>query len=76
MRRLLDLSDVTFIDESGEKLLAELRRGGAEFVAAGIATRHLVENLGAPGLLSVTVYRSACRRRSRKRHTLPGTGDV
>jgi anti-anti-sigma regulatory factor len=49
VRHLLDLSDVTFIDESGEKLLAELRSSGAELVAAGVATRHVLENLGAPG---------------------------
>jgi hypothetical protein len=47
VRRLLDLSDVTFIDESGEELLSEMRSGGAEFVAAGVATKHLVESLGA-----------------------------
>jgi anti-anti-sigma regulatory factor len=42
---LVDLSDVTFIDESGEKLLSEMRSAGAEFVAAGVATKHLVEHL-------------------------------
>jgi len=66
-RRVLDLSDVTFIDESGEKLLAEMRRSGAELVAAGVATRHLLENLcAAEPASSVTVYRSAGQRHSRK----------
>jgi hypothetical protein len=54
VRRVLDLSDVTLIDESGERLLAEMRRGGTEFVAAGVATKHLVDSLGATGSSSVT----------------------
>jgi len=45
VRRVLDLSDATLIDASGEKLLAEMRSSGAEFVAAGVATRHLLESL-------------------------------
>lgn len=48
-RQVLDLSDVTFIDESGEKLLAAMRDRGVEFVAAGVDTKHLLENLAAKG---------------------------
>jgi hypothetical protein len=59
VRRLLDLRDVTFIDESGEELLWEMRSGGVEFVAAGVATKHLVESLGA---LPKTRHRSRNRR--------------
>jgi anti-anti-sigma regulatory factor len=44
-RYVIDLSDVTVIDKSGEELLAELRDEGAEFVARGLYTRHLLENL-------------------------------
>jgi anti-anti-sigma regulatory factor len=44
-RYVIDLSDVTFIDESGEGLLGELRDEGAEFVARGVFTKHLLENL-------------------------------
>ena len=36
---VVDLSDVTFIDESGERLLAEMRCAGVEFVAAGVETK-------------------------------------
>ncbi|MGA2113815.1 MAG: hypothetical protein ABSH56_03580 [Bryobacteraceae bacterium] len=43
--RLLDLSDVTFIDEAGARLLREMRSEGVRFVAKGVETRHLVENL-------------------------------
>jgi hypothetical protein len=44
-RFVIDLSEVTLIDESGEALLAELRDEGAEFTARGVYTRHLLENL-------------------------------
>lgn len=46
---IVDLSDVTFIDERGETLLSEMRSDGAEFVAVGVDTRHLIENLKARG---------------------------
>ena len=44
-RPLIDLSDVTFIDESGEELLREMQNRGAQFVARGVETRHILENL-------------------------------
>ncbi len=46
---VVDLRDVSFIDESGEKLLAEMRSAGAEFVATGIDTKHVIENLNCDG---------------------------
>ncbi|HWC96722.1 MAG TPA: hypothetical protein VG456_08230 [Candidatus Sulfopaludibacter sp.] len=46
-RAILDLSDVTFIDETGEVLLREMQEHGVEFVAKGIDTRHILENLAA-----------------------------
>jgi hypothetical protein len=46
---IVDLSDVTFIDERGETLLSEMRSAGAEFVAVGVDTRHLIENLKTRG---------------------------
>ncbi len=45
----VDLSDVTFIDEEGEKLLFEMRTAGVEFVATGVETKHLLENLKGRG---------------------------
>ena len=42
---VVDLNDVTFIDENGEALLSEMRGAGVEFVAKGIATKYLLENL-------------------------------
>lgn len=44
-RYVIDLRDVTLIDESGEGLLRELRNDGAEFVAKGVYTKHILENL-------------------------------
>ncbi len=44
-RYVIDLRDVTLIDESGEGLLGELRNDGAEFVAKGVYTKHILENL-------------------------------
>jgi hypothetical protein len=46
---VVDLSEVTFIDESGEGLLAEMRNSGAQFVAAGVDTKYLLDNLRAKG---------------------------
>ena len=46
---IVDLSDVTFIDESGEKLLSKMRSEGAVFVAVGVDTKHLVKHLRAKG---------------------------
>jgi hypothetical protein len=48
-RAVVDLSDVIFIDESGEKLLSEMRSDGAEFIAAGVETKHLLRNLEGKG---------------------------
>jgi anti-anti-sigma regulatory factor len=44
-RYVIDLSEVTLIGENGEGLLGELRDEGAEFVATGVYTKHLLENL-------------------------------
>jgi hypothetical protein len=46
---IVDLSDVTFIDENGEGLLSEMRSSGVEFVATGIETKDLLENLKGQG---------------------------
>lgn len=48
-RSVVDLSQVTFIDENGERLLSEMRSAGVEFVATGVETRDLLENLECRG---------------------------
>jgi hypothetical protein len=47
-RTIVDLSDVTSIDDSGEKLLSEMRSNGTELVAAGVYTTYLLENFISP----------------------------
>jgi len=42
---VVDLKDVTFIDEAGERLLAEMEAAGIELVAAGVENRHLIATL-------------------------------
>jgi hypothetical protein len=42
---IVDLTQVTFIDQAGEKLLAEMRSAGAELIANGVEHRHLLATL-------------------------------
>ena len=44
-RAVVDLKEVTFIDESGECLLAEMESSGAELIAAGVENKHLIATL-------------------------------
>jgi hypothetical protein len=44
-KSVVDLSEVTFIDENGEKLLSEMRSAGVGFVATGVDNKHLLDNL-------------------------------
>ena len=42
---IIDLSDVTFIDKDGERLLRAMSKRGAQFVAHGIYIKHVLEQL-------------------------------
>ncbi|HEV7967424.1 MAG TPA: STAS domain-containing protein [Candidatus Acidoferrales bacterium] len=44
-RCVVDVSGVTFVDLEGERVLAAMVRDGAEFIAAGVYTKHIVELL-------------------------------
>jgi hypothetical protein len=44
-KAVMDLRDVTFIDEGGRRLLSEMRGAGVEFIASGVENKHLLENL-------------------------------
>jgi hypothetical protein len=44
-RCIVELIDVTFIDQTGEAVLAEIMSQGAELVASDVYTKHLLENL-------------------------------
>ena len=46
----VDLKEVTFIDEAGEQLLAEMRNEGAELVVAGVEHKHLLAGLKNGGV--------------------------
>ena len=42
---IVDLKEVTFIDEAGATLLAEMRSAGAELIASGVEHQHLLATL-------------------------------
>jgi hypothetical protein len=44
---VVDLNGVTFVDLDGERVLMKMMKDGAEFLATGVYTRHLVETLGS-----------------------------
>ena len=43
LRCLVDLNEVTFIDEKGERLLQTMSKEGAQFIATGLYIKHLVQ---------------------------------
>ena len=49
-RSVVDLTDVTFIDEDGEALLGQMKQQDVDLVAGpGVANRDLLENLRTKG---------------------------
>lgn len=44
-RCVIDLNDVTAIDKSGERLLRAMFKKGAELIATGIYTKHILEKV-------------------------------
>jgi len=42
---VVDLSDVTWIDERGESLLRTMKNDGARFVARGVDIKHILSHL-------------------------------
>ena len=43
LKCVVDLNDVTFIDEKGERLLRTMSKEGVQFIASGIYTKHLLQ---------------------------------
>jgi hypothetical protein len=43
---VVDLRNATFIDESAEPILLEMKQCGVRFIACGVATTHRLEQLG------------------------------
>jgi RND family efflux transporter MFP subunit len=73
---IVDLDEVRFIDQSGERLLRILARDGAQFTTSGIYTKHLIEHLnvgrkraisnrvaGLIALVLVATLGAGCERR-------------
>jgi hypothetical protein len=44
-RCIVELIDVTFVDQTGEAVLAEIMSRGAELVASDVYIKHLLRNL-------------------------------
>ena len=44
-RWVVDLSEVTLIDRSGEKVLRAMGKAGARFIACGVYTEHVVQDI-------------------------------
>ena len=44
-RCIIDLNDVTSVDQAGEKLLRAMLRKGAQLIARGLYIRHVLEAL-------------------------------
>lgn len=44
-KNVVDLSDVTSIDEDGENLLRTMKKNGARFVARGVDMKHILTHL-------------------------------
>src|SRR5260370_9371774 len=44
---IVDLNEVTFIDKSGERLLRNLAKDGAQFIATGSYTKHILKQLNS-----------------------------
>lgn len=42
---VVDVSGVTFVDLEGERVLAAMIEDGAEFIATGVYTKHVLETL-------------------------------
>jgi len=76
---IVELNDVTFIDRGAAKLLRTMSREGAQFIANGLYTKHVLEGLKISGkrglsgmiasifaalLLSVIVFGPSTRMRS------------
>jgi anti-anti-sigma regulatory factor len=48
-KRIIDLSEVTLIDENGEEVLRTLGEQGVRFMGGGVSTRHLLDQIRSKG---------------------------
>jgi anti-anti-sigma regulatory factor len=62
--RVVDLTDVTFVDEAGARVLCAMKDAGVRFVARGVDTKQLLDELNqkaAPPLRRCLSW-LACRK--------------
>jgi len=43
LKCIVDLNEVTFVDRKGERLLQAMSKEGAQFVATGVYTKHMLQ---------------------------------
>jgi anti-anti-sigma regulatory factor len=43
--QVVDLTEVTFVDEAGARLLCSMKEAGVRFIARGVDTQHLLDEL-------------------------------
>ena len=43
LKCIVDLNEVTFIDEKGERLLRTMSKQGAQFIATGLYIKHVLQ---------------------------------
>ena len=43
LKCIVDLNEVTFVDKKGERLLKTMSKEGAQFVATGVYTKHMLQ---------------------------------
>jgi len=55
---VVDLNDVTLIDEGGEKLLRTMAREGVQFIANGVSNKHFLEELQTRDKHNATAHSS------------------
>ena len=65
---VVDLSDVTFIDDDGERLIAEMLSAGTEFIANGVFNKQLLEDLKNHGGVD---WRAGCKKQTRQAGPVP-----
>ena len=44
-KRVVNLNDVTRVDEGGKRVLGAMKCGGAELLATGVSMKHLIKGL-------------------------------
>jgi len=54
---IVDLNNVTFIDKFGERLLRAISRKGAQLIASGMYTKHVLEKVKTTGKFVESINR-------------------